>query len=372
VLRPLVTSTQHVLPFDRLSSEEFERLCLQLLSIEGFDDLEHLGPAGNEQGRDIVAHRNGMRWAFQCKRVSRFGPADALAEIRKLRSLPATTTPSRLVFMVSCHVSALTRDRARASCPPALECLFWSVTELDAKVRAHERLVQQFFGFPWITDSQSAATGLATPRLAGQLLKAIRTLSIDDLRDIRVDHQLSTFTREVITVQDTSRLAAILSTHPDLATDNPHLVQLFYVASPSGTKQMKGLVRRLLANASDYHLRHHASLALNTWGDKHALPDYLSFVRSNDDADQRDTLEYVRYYGSLDAAVAHTLRKIRRSPGDSLYRVNLAANLHMVGKIALPEYADTIICLRQMLRSASTRKLLDEAVDRILSRYGVA
>ena len=46
---------------------------------EGYERTEHLGAAGSEQGRDIVAWREGARWAFQCKQVRNFGPKVALA-----------------------------------------------------------------------------------------------------------------------------------------------------------------------------------------------------------------------------------------------------------------------------------------------------
>ena len=77
--QPPITGTTHTLPFDKLSPRDFERLCLWLVEREGYERAEHLGAVGSEQGRDIVAWREGARWAFQCKRVQRFGPQDALA-----------------------------------------------------------------------------------------------------------------------------------------------------------------------------------------------------------------------------------------------------------------------------------------------------
>ena len=50
--------------------------------------LGHLGAAGSEQGRDVVAWRGGTLWAFQCKGVQRFGPKDTLAEVEKVLALP--------------------------------------------------------------------------------------------------------------------------------------------------------------------------------------------------------------------------------------------------------------------------------------------
>ena len=75
--KPSITGTAHTLPFDKLSPRDFERLCLWLVQREGFERAEHLGAAGSEQGRDIIAWREGKLWAFQYKRLGRFGPRDA-------------------------------------------------------------------------------------------------------------------------------------------------------------------------------------------------------------------------------------------------------------------------------------------------------
>ena len=71
--QPPITGTTHTLPFDKLSPRDFEWLCLWLVEREepalslskGYERAEHLGAAGSEQGRDIVAWREGALWAFQ-------------------------------------------------------------------------------------------------------------------------------------------------------------------------------------------------------------------------------------------------------------------------------------------------------------------
>jgi HJR/Mrr/RecB family endonuclease len=68
--KPSITGTAHTLPFGKLSPRDFERLCLWLVEREGFDRAEHLGAAGKEQGRDVVAWREDQLWAFQCKRAA--------------------------------------------------------------------------------------------------------------------------------------------------------------------------------------------------------------------------------------------------------------------------------------------------------------
>nr|MCU0980441.1 restriction endonuclease [Pirellulaceae bacterium] len=74
--KPPVTGTTHTLNFAALGPADFERMCVWLLEEEGFQNVEHLGAAGGEQGRDIAARRDDKLWAFQCKNVRTFGPQD--------------------------------------------------------------------------------------------------------------------------------------------------------------------------------------------------------------------------------------------------------------------------------------------------------
>ena len=143
--QPSITNTTHLLPFDQLSPRDFERLCLWLVEREGYERAEHLGAAGSEQGRDIIAWREGRLWAFQCKRVQRLGPQDALAEVEKVLALSQDQRPAGLTFLVTCDVSANTRQQARARCAGEMECRFWTGTELDQKVKRHPDIVKEFF-----------------------------------------------------------------------------------------------------------------------------------------------------------------------------------------------------------------------------------
>jgi HJR/Mrr/RecB family endonuclease len=67
--QPPIIRTSHTLPFDKLSPRDFERLCL--VEREEYERAEHLGAACSEQGRDIVAWREGALWAFQRKLTMR-------------------------------------------------------------------------------------------------------------------------------------------------------------------------------------------------------------------------------------------------------------------------------------------------------------
>ena len=110
-------------------------LCLWLVERGGYKCAEHLGAAGSEQGRDIVAWCEGTLWAFQCKRVRSFGPRDALAEVEKVLALPEAERPVGLVLLVTCHFSAKARQQARERCAGEIECQFWAGTGLDERVK---------------------------------------------------------------------------------------------------------------------------------------------------------------------------------------------------------------------------------------------
>ena len=144
--KPPITGTMHALPFGQLSPRDFERLCLWLVEREGYNNAEHLGAAGSEQGRDVVAWKDAQLWAFQCKRYQTFATADALREIDKIAALPAEQKPVGLVFVVTSDVSVTARQKARERCrQEVLACDFWAGTELDERTKRHPDILAEFF-----------------------------------------------------------------------------------------------------------------------------------------------------------------------------------------------------------------------------------
>jgi tetratricopeptide (TPR) repeat protein len=146
--KPLRTGGSHTLPFDKLAPGEFERLCLWLVQREGYSRIEHLGEAGSEGGRDVVAWKEGRRFIFQCKRVQAFTLSHARKEIEKLRRLPVADQPHELVFVVSRAVSADTRSAIRKVWGDEATCHFWSGNELDERVKHHPDILEEFFQLP--------------------------------------------------------------------------------------------------------------------------------------------------------------------------------------------------------------------------------
>lgn len=142
-VRSLMTRTFHLLPFDRLSPADFERLCLWLVRREGYEQVEHVGLSGMDRGCDLVARRNGRRIGFQCKRSGRFGPAAAEAAVAKALSSPWHL--DEIVLLVTSPVSAGARERARAKAG-STPCRIWGLSELDERVNRYPELLGYFFG----------------------------------------------------------------------------------------------------------------------------------------------------------------------------------------------------------------------------------
>ncbi|MEW6212005.1 MAG: restriction endonuclease, partial [Acidobacteriota bacterium] len=151
--KPRVTKTNHPLPFDALSPEMFETLCLWLVGREGYLRAEHLGAAGSEQGRDVIAYRatggGEQLWYFQCKRYQTISAATLIKEIEKYNKLVSddpTKKPFGIVFVTNATLSANARKKVREFCGESgYECEFWARTELDMLVKKHKDIVAEFF-----------------------------------------------------------------------------------------------------------------------------------------------------------------------------------------------------------------------------------
>ncbi|MEM9598280.1 MAG: TIR domain-containing protein, partial [Acidobacteriota bacterium] len=140
-----IRSTRQRLYFDALSPADFERLCLWLVELEGYSDVEHLGQAGGDDGCDVIGWRDKVRIAFQCKRVRALGPTAIQKEVEKVLGLPEGEIPGELIFVAPTSVSANARRTARETAGETLKIGFWTGTELDRKVKKHPELLDEFF-----------------------------------------------------------------------------------------------------------------------------------------------------------------------------------------------------------------------------------
>lgn len=61
--------TDKMTEIDAMSGQEFERFCATLLRLNGFNNV-NLTKASGDQGVDILAEKDGIKYAFQCKNYS--------------------------------------------------------------------------------------------------------------------------------------------------------------------------------------------------------------------------------------------------------------------------------------------------------------
>ncbi len=79
IVDPPIDTTINELPFEKLSWEDFEKLCLAIVQTDFLiNDCEIYGIKGQAQeGIDIFARQaNGRYSSYQCKRYQEFGLSD--------------------------------------------------------------------------------------------------------------------------------------------------------------------------------------------------------------------------------------------------------------------------------------------------------
>lgn len=67
-------------PFEEMEGTEFEDYCAKLLEANGFTEIEKT-PATSDFGVDIFAEKDGLTYAFQCKRYNHPVGTKAVQEI---------------------------------------------------------------------------------------------------------------------------------------------------------------------------------------------------------------------------------------------------------------------------------------------------
>ena len=148
--RPLITATDHDLPFDELSWKQFEKLCVWLLEEAGYSVVRHKGATGGDGGVDIEAIGADGRLTFaQCKRYlqsTRFGIAEAKKEIRKvLARPPANPLPDAYLLLITRAVRPGSWAALLAEVDGRFHCDYWDITHLDRRLRKDPDTLKRFF-----------------------------------------------------------------------------------------------------------------------------------------------------------------------------------------------------------------------------------
>jgi hypothetical protein len=187
-VRPPVETRDQLLPFEKLSWENFERLCLKLASLEGDAEFWRLyGTAGQEQGGiDIYVRRKSTTKyaAWQSKRHQSFSPAKIESAVKDFLSGKWADKSDRFVLCVQANLrSTGTADKIE-ECSALLhekgiDFQPMDGEQLSQKLKSLPEIVNDFFGLSWVVRfcGQEAADALSTRlkpsefhRLRGRLL----------------------------------------------------------------------------------------------------------------------------------------------------------------------------------------------------------
>jgi hypothetical protein len=156
---PPVETRIQILPFGDLKWEDFERLCYRMARLEA--DIEHCqlyGIRGQKQeGIDIYAKRrlDSKYTVYQCKREDNFGSSKIESAISKfLKGIWVGRTDT----IVLCTKESIERkeraeeiekQRSRLN-EKNIKFEVWDCTLLSTKLKSHPKIVDDFFGRPWV------------------------------------------------------------------------------------------------------------------------------------------------------------------------------------------------------------------------------
>ncbi|MCT4602881.1 MAG: ATP-binding protein [Marinifilum sp.] len=142
------------LPFEQLSWELFEELCLKVVQTE-FDrsECEKRGIQGqNQDGIDIFAKQEeGVYSVYQCKKYRIFGTADLKKVISRFQEGKYYANSNKFYICTSCDMNSATlqdefEEYRTKLHEDGIELYKWDKNQLSGILKAHPRIVYDIFG----------------------------------------------------------------------------------------------------------------------------------------------------------------------------------------------------------------------------------
>ena len=151
--KPIITATKHILPFQRLSADDFVRLSFWILQrSSNYQKVEYYEGMGDKQ-RDIVAYTpDGEKHYYQCKRYAQIAASTIKHELDLLKTHcdgNSEFRPNEIYFIIGCRVSPQTRDEVNdyGRGLGFQTISIWSEVELDERAKVTNGVLEEFFGF---------------------------------------------------------------------------------------------------------------------------------------------------------------------------------------------------------------------------------
>lgn len=156
---PPVSARAQMLPFEQLSWQNFERLCLRLAATDG--EAEHwqlYGTAGQAQGGiDIFVRRRATpRYAvWQSKRHKSFGPSKIKEAIKVFLDGAWAAKSDRFVLCIQATLTSTDTADAVEECAAQLRAKGIEFVPMDGerlaqKLKKYPEIVDDFFGRAWV------------------------------------------------------------------------------------------------------------------------------------------------------------------------------------------------------------------------------
>jgi NACHT domain len=220
VRTPTETRKQE-LPFEELTWEDFEKICLRLARLE--DDVEHCqlyGERGDDQeGIDLYTRKklSEKYTVYQCKREKNFGASKIKAAFLKFNEGDWINQTDE--FILCTQESLKKRDRADAFKNQSellkakgISCIKWDCDELSIKLKEHPEIVDDFFGRSWVAIfcGQDKADGLKN--------------RLDTLDMIQYRSELGRFYNRVFNMNDPGLPATILDVNTSLPLEKRYVL----------------------------------------------------------------------------------------------------------------------------------------------------
>jgi hypothetical protein len=156
VLPPITTRLQS-LPIDKLTWENFERLCLRVERLNAeLETCRIYGTRGqNQEGIDVysVLRLTGKYRVLQCKRVRRFSPTHLRSAVDLFLNGEWASTVTCFTLcttfrLESTRILAEIEEQRKRLRERSIALEIWDAAELDILLKAQAEIVDDFFGRP--------------------------------------------------------------------------------------------------------------------------------------------------------------------------------------------------------------------------------
>ncbi len=200
IVEPPIETTKHELPLEKLSWEDFERLCLAVVQTDfSINDCEIYGIKGQAQeGIDIFARlANGRYNSYQCKRYQEFNLSDLNNAIDYFKTKDFYSKSDNLYLCTSCEWNKTPVQDRFESLKTELEkenitLVKWDKIQLSRLLKDKPQIVFDFFGLEWVRQFNGEPA----------LQKISKAKKIDANQIIKFRKELYEFYSTIFNIQD--------------------------------------------------------------------------------------------------------------------------------------------------------------------------